>query len=144
MFREHDGVEVLIGHMGGPFWANHDKAAWSIPKGEYTPEEAAIDAARREFEEELGTPVPAGDLLPLGDLRQPGGKLVTVWALHGDLSPGMVVPGQFSMEWPPHSGNYQEFPELDRVAWVPPEVAHEKLVTGQRPFLDRLRERVTG
>ncbi|OLF05358.1 NUDIX hydrolase [Actinophytocola xinjiangensis] len=135
--RAEDGIEVLLGHMGGPFWARKDAAAWTMPKGEYPPEEPPETAARREFTEELGLPVPPGDWVPLGEVRQ-SGKTVTAWALAGDLDPDTVVPGTFEMEWPPRSGRTQEFPELDRVAWFPLAEATEKIVKGQRDFLDRL------
>jgi predicted NUDIX family NTP pyrophosphohydrolase len=133
-------IEVLLGHMGGPFWARRDEGAWSIPKGEYEPPEDALSAARREFTEELGLPVPAGELIDLGEVKQPGGKLVTVWAIEGDLDPDAVVSGTFEMEWPPRSGRRQTFPEIDRVAWYDLDVAAYKLVSGQRPFLDRLAD----
>lgn len=135
-------IEVLLGHMGGPLWSRKDEAAWSIPKGLYDDDEPAMDAARREFEEELGLPlpVPAEALQPLGELRQPSGKRLTVWAAQADLDPAAVVPGTFTMEWPPRSGKTAEFPEIDRVAWWPLEVARDKLVKGQRPFLDRMLE----
>lgn len=135
-------VEVLLGHMGGPFWARRDEGAWSIPKGEYEPDEPAQAAARREFEEELGVPAPAGELVELGTARQSGGKLVTVWAVEGDLDPADVVPGTFSMEWPRGSGRMQDFPEIDRVAWLPVERAAGRLVKGQRTFLDILLEKL--
>ena len=131
-------VEVLLGHMGGPYWARKDAGAWSIPKGEYDGNEDAVAAARREFQEELGLPPPAGDLRELGEVKQPSGKIVTVWALEGDLDPREVVPGTFHMEWPPLSGRRQEFPEIDRAGWFTLDVARKKLVRGQREFLDRL------
>jgi predicted NUDIX family NTP pyrophosphohydrolase len=131
-------VEVLIGHMGGPFFARKDDGGWSIPKGEYVPSEPAEVAARREFTEELGLPVPAGELVPLGEVRQSGGKVVAVWALEGDLDPAAAVPGTFDLEWPPRSGRIQQFPELDRVGWFTLAAAAPKLVAYQRPFLDRL------
>ncbi|MFF1925818.1 NUDIX domain-containing protein [Streptomyces sp. NPDC058221] len=133
------GFEVLIGHMGGPFWARRESAAWSVPKGEYGPEEEAADAARREFEEEFGHPAPDGRRLALGEARQSGGKTVTVWAVEGDLDPAAAVPGTFTMEWPRGSGVQRDFPEIDRFAWCTPEVAADRLVKGQRVFLDRLR-----
>ncbi|MEU8773784.1 NUDIX domain-containing protein [Streptomyces sp. NPDC048606] len=132
------GFEVLLGHMGGPLWAGRDGGSWVIPKGEYGPDEAPRDAARREFAEELGLPAPEGPYLPLDDVRLSSGKLVTVWAVEGDLDPALMVPGTFTMEWPPHSGREREFPELDRVAWFTPETARNKLMIGQMPFLDRL------
>lgn len=140
--RTARGVEVLIGHMGGPFWARKEKAAWSVPKGEYEPDEDPLAAARREFVEELGLPVPAGELLDLGEVRQPSGKVVAVWAVEGDLDPADVVPGTFELEWPSGSGRMREFPELDRVEWCGLELARERLVTGQRVFLDRLVQRL--
>jgi predicted NUDIX family NTP pyrophosphohydrolase len=138
--RTGEGVEVLLGHMGGPFFARRDAGAWTVPKGEYDPDEPAWDAARREFEEELGLPPPEGEAVPLGEVRQSGGKVVTAWAVEGDLDPASVVPGTFTMEWPPRSGRTREFPELDRVAWFPLERARELIVSAQAAFLDRLTE----
>ncbi|MFJ4963193.1 NUDIX domain-containing protein [Streptomyces sp. NPDC088729] len=135
-------VEVLIGHMGGPFWAGREAASWSVPKGEYEAGEGPAAAARREFEEELGLHVPDGEWLPLGEARQRGGKTVTVWALEAELDPASAVPGTFTMEWPRGSGVLREFPEMDRFAWCTPEQAAERLVAGQRVFVDRLRARV--
>ncbi|HEY3713243.1 MAG TPA: NUDIX domain-containing protein [Jatrophihabitantaceae bacterium] len=141
LFRKaNDGIEVLLGHMGGPFWARRDDCAWSIPKGEYEPPEDALAAARREFTEELGLPVPPGELIELGEAKQSGAKSVTIWAVEGDLDPDAVVPGTFEMEWPPRSGRRQAFPEIDRAAWFSLDVAATKVVGGQRPFLDRLRD----
>lgn len=133
-----DGVEVLLGHMGGPFWAKKDAGAWSLPKGEYDDSETPQDAARREFTEELGLPVPAGDLVELGTVKQSGGKTVTAWALRGELDPDAVVPGTFELEWPPRSGRTQQFPEVDRVEWFPLDAARDKIVKAQAAFLDRL------
>ncbi|MER6675500.1 NUDIX domain-containing protein [Streptomyces sp. NPDC000983] len=139
--RAPEGVEVLLGHMGGPFWAGRETGAWGVPKGEYEPEsETAWDAARREFQEELGLPPPDGEAVPLGEVRQSNGKLVTVWAIEADLDPGTVTPGTFRMEWPPKSGRTEEFPELDRVAWFGLDRAHEVIVSAQGAFLDRLAE----
>jgi predicted NUDIX family NTP pyrophosphohydrolase len=126
--------------MGGPFWARKDAAAWSIPKGECEPGEDAASAARREFQEELGLPVPDGELVELGEVKQSGGKVVTAWALAGDLDPALVVPGTFEMEWPRGSGKVKEFPEIDRADWFDLATAAEKIVAGQRPLLDRLTE----
>jgi predicted NUDIX family NTP pyrophosphohydrolase len=143
LFRRSGGdVEVLLCHMGGPFWARRDKGAWSVPKGEYEPEEDPVAAARREFQEELGLPVPTADLVELGAVRQAGGKVVTVWAVEADLDPSEVAPGTFQMEWPRGSGRIQEFPEIDRVAWFDLEQARDKLVAAQRSFLDRLAEQL--
>ncbi|MFE2225758.1 NUDIX domain-containing protein [Streptomyces kronopolitis] len=136
--RAAAGTEVLLGHMGGPLWEHRDARAWSVPKGEYVPPEEAWDAARREFTEELGMPPPAGPYRPLGDIRQASGKVVTVWAVEGDLDPRRIVPGTFEMEWPRGSGVTATFPEIDRVAWFPPQEARERLVAGQQAFLDRL------
>ncbi|WP_130342451.1 NUDIX domain-containing protein [Herbihabitans rhizosphaerae] len=142
LYRTENGrLEVLLGHMGGPFWARKDAGAWSVPKGEYTDDEAPEAAARREFTEELGLPVPDGDLEPLGEVRQSGGKTVTVWALEGDLDPAAVVLGTFTMEWPKGSGNVREFPEVDRVEWFDLDTAREKIVKAQQVFLDRLNGR---
>jgi predicted NUDIX family NTP pyrophosphohydrolase len=139
LFRRDGGtVEVLIGHMGGPFWARKDAAAWSIPKGEIDEDEEPLAAARREFAEELGVPPPDGETIELGEVRQSGGKLVSVWAIEADLDPATVTPGTFTLEWPPRSGQLREFPELDRVEWFPVDTAAEKLVKAQRVFLDRL------
>jgi predicted NUDIX family NTP pyrophosphohydrolase len=141
LFRRQDNeVEVLLGHMGGPFWAKKDAAAWSLPKGELEPDEEPEAAARREFAEELGLPAPDGEYRPLGEVKQSGGKVVTAWAVEGDLDPAAVVPGTFEMEWPPRSGRQQEFPELDRVEWFGLAAAREKLLKGQLPLLDRLVE----
>lgn len=141
LFRRTDaGLEVLLGHMGGPFFARRDAGAWTVPKGEYESDEPAWAAARREFQEELGLPPPDGEALPLGEVRQTGGKIVTVWAIEADLDPATVVPGTFRMEWPPRSGRTQEFPELDRVRWLPVDRAREVVVKAQAAFLDRLAE----
>jgi predicted NUDIX family NTP pyrophosphohydrolase len=134
------GTEVLLGHMGGPFYARRDAGAWTIPKGEYDPAEPAWEAARREFEEELGLPPPDGEAVPLGEVRQSGGKVVTAWAVEADLDPATVAPGTFRMEWPPRSGRIEEFPELDRVAWFTVDRAREVIVKAQAAFLDRLTE----
>ncbi|MGW4249348.1 NUDIX domain-containing protein [Nocardia sp. NPDC004722] len=144
LFRRTDRVEVLLGHMGGPLWAKKDASAWSIPKGEYDPaDEEAPAAARREFGEELGLPVPEGEWIPLGDVEYGSGrgkKQLTVWAVEADLDPAQIVPGTFEMEWPPRSGRLAEFPEIDRAEWFDLETAEEKLGKGQRPYLARLRD----
>ncbi|MGW7576093.1 NUDIX domain-containing protein [Streptomyces sp. NPDC054765] len=136
------GTEVLLGHMGGPLWERKDAGAWSVPKGEYVPPEEAQDAALREFEEELGMPPPDGPHVLLGEARQPSGKVVTVWAVESDLDPERIVPGTFGMEWPRGSGVTRTFPEIDRVAWFTPHEAYERLVPGQRVFLERLADRL--
>jgi predicted NUDIX family NTP pyrophosphohydrolase len=140
LFRRQPELQVLIGHLGGPMWSRRDEAAWSIPKGEYGPDETALDAARREFTEELGLPVPQAKLIDLGTVRQSGGKQVSVWAAEADLDLGQVVLGTFELEWPPRSGRIQQFPELDRLAWCTPEEARPRLIAAQRAFLDRLAE----
>jgi predicted NUDIX family NTP pyrophosphohydrolase len=139
LYRFTDGVlEVLIGHMGGPFWARRDAGGWSIPKGESLPGEELMDVARREFAEEMGSPVPATEFIELGELRTSSTKLVTIWAAEGDLDASATRSNTFQMEWPPRSGRVQEYPEIDRSAWLPVEQARAKLVKGQAPFLDRL------
>ncbi|SHG41159.1 MULTISPECIES: NUDIX domain-containing protein [Geodermatophilus] len=137
LYRLAPAPQVLLGHMGGPFWARKDDGAWSIPKGEHGDDEEPLAAARREFEEELGSPVPAAALIPLGELRA-GSKLLTVWAGEGDLDAGAIVSGTFELEWPPRSGRVQHFPEVDRAAWFGLDEARVKLVKGQVPYLDRL------
>lgn len=141
---ENGDVQVLIGHMGGPFWARKDAGAWSLPKGQYDDGEPPLAAALREFTEELGVcpPIDSGELVELGEVRQPGGKRLSIWAGQGDLDPATVVPGTFTMQWPPGSGRQAEFPELDRVAWSSVHDARDRLVTGQRAFIDRLLELV--
>ncbi|MGY2065635.1 NUDIX domain-containing protein [Blastococcus sp. SYSU DS0619] len=137
LYRRTGGrVEVLLGHMGGPFWARKDDAAWSIPKGEHDPAEDAEAAARREFAEELGCPMPAATLRPLGEVK--GRKLLTVWAGEGDLDADAITSNTFELEWPPRSGRMQTFPEIDRAAWFDLDTARTKLVKAQLPFLDRL------
>ena len=138
--RTATDVEVLLGHMGGPFWARKDAGAWTIPKGLPEGDEDLVDTARREFTEELGVPVPSGPLHALGEVRQSGGKVVTAWAIEGDLDPDAIVPGTFEMEWPPRSGRRASFPEVDRVAWFDLDEAAARIVTGQRTLLDRLVE----
>jgi len=143
LYRVRDGVpEVLLGHMGGPFWARKDEHAWSIPKGEYGDDEDALAAARREFAEETGSAPPDGEPLPLGEVRQSGGKRVVAWALEGDLDPATVASNTFTLEWPPRSGRQQEFPEIDRADWFALDAARAKLVKGQVPLLDALAEKL--
>jgi predicted NUDIX family NTP pyrophosphohydrolase len=137
-----DVVEVLIVHMGGPFWAHKDTAAWSIPKGEYAEAEQPLDVARREFAEELGSPLPPGELLDLGEIKQPSGKVITAWALDADFDATTAVSNTFALEWPKGSGTMQEFPEVDRAEWYDVDTARTKLVRGQIGFLDRLLVRI--
>jgi predicted NUDIX family NTP pyrophosphohydrolase len=134
------GREVLLGHMGGPFWARKDEGAWSIPKGELHDGEPPRAAALREFEEELGRAPPPGRLLELGEIRQKGGKRVVAFAVEGDFDPAQLRPGTFELQWPPRSGRLQSFPEVDRVAWFDVETARRKIVPGQVTLLDRLAD----
>ena len=131
-------LEVLLGHMGGPFWARKDAGAWTIPKGEYAEGEDPHAAAVREFTEELGMAPPAGPDLALGVVRQRAGKTVTVWARAGDLDVSRAVSNLFELEWPPRSGRLQSFPELDRVRWVPVAEAPGRLISAQVELIDRL------
>ena len=144
LYREVDGrVEVLLGHMGGPFWARKDSGAWTIPKGEYDANEDELAAARREFEEEIGMPVPATSFVDLGEVRQSGGKVVRAWAADGDLDAATAESNTFEIEWPPKSGRVQTFPELDRVEWFELDTARTKIIAAQRAFLDRLLDRLS-
>lgn len=141
LFRLRDRrPQVFIGHMGGPYWARKDEAGWSIPKGEYPADEDPLLAARREFEEEIGSPAPDGPLLDLGEIRQSSGKRVVAWAVEGDFDPADVSSNTFSMEWPPRSGRQAEFPEIDRAEWFDLATARRKLVRGQVPFLEALEK----
>jgi predicted NUDIX family NTP pyrophosphohydrolase len=130
-------TEVFLVHPGGPFWARKDEAAWSIPKGLVDPGEDLAAAARREFAEEVGA-VPDGELVPLGEVTQSGGKIVVGFALAADFDPASLVSNTIEIEWPPRSGRRLEIPEVDRAAWFPLDTAIEKLVLGQRPFVERL------
>jgi predicted NUDIX family NTP pyrophosphohydrolase len=136
--RTGESLEVLLGHMGGPLWARRDEAAWSLPKGEYLADEEPLAAARREFVEELGIPVPDVELVELGEVRQASGKLVAAWAGESDLDLAGFAPGSFEMEWPRGSGQSRSFPEIDRVDWFDLARARTALIAGQRAFLDRL------
>jgi predicted NUDIX family NTP pyrophosphohydrolase len=145
LYRVHGGrLEVLIAHMGGPFWARKDEAAWSIVKGEYEQGENAYAAARREFEEETGLPAPVGEALALGELRQRSGKRIVAWAIEADLDASKLSSNTFSIEWPRGSGRQREFPEIDRAEWCVPEVARRKLVRGQVGFVDELERALAG
>ncbi|MFI5291310.1 MAG: NUDIX domain-containing protein [Candidatus Limnocylindrales bacterium] len=145
LYRRADaGLEVLIGHPGGPFFTTRDAGAWSVLKGEVHEGEALEDVARREFEEEAGHPVPAGPLLPLGEVVQKGGKVVIAWAVEGDLDPAAAVSNVFEMEWPPGSGRIGSFAEIDRVAWFAPDEARRRLKAAQAPFVDRLEALLSG
>jgi predicted NUDIX family NTP pyrophosphohydrolase len=141
MFRRPDGgeLQVLLAHPGGPFWSNKDAGAWTIPKGEYGDPEPALAAAQREFTEETGLPV-TPPLLPLGDIVQRSGKRISAWAFEGDCEPDQLRCNTFEMEWPPRSGQRQQFPEIDRIGWFDLDDARRKLLPAQCPLLDRLQE----
>lgn len=142
--RAPTGTEVLIAHMGGPFWARKDEGAWSIPKGLFEDGEAALAVALREFEEEIGSPPPPGTPVELGEFVQPSGKRVTVFALEGDLDVTEIRSNTFEVEWPRGSGRMRSFPEVDRAEWMPPEVARTKVVKGQVPAIDAFVRDVLG
>jgi len=131
-------LEVLVAHMGGPFWASKDEGAWSIIKGECEEREDAYAAARREFNEETGSQAPDGPVIELGEVRQPSGKRITAWAIEGGFDPSRIKSNAFSLEWPPGSGKRQEYPEIDRADWFDATTARLKLVKGQVPFIDVL------
>jgi len=144
LYRVRDGkTEVLLVHPGGPFWKRRDEGAWSIPKGEMGPGESRLDVARREFQEELGVPLPEGEVLPLGSVRQAGGKVVHAWAAPGDLDVSRVSSGTFAIEWPPRSGRTQEFPEVDKAAWFDLDAARRMILAAQGAFLDRLEAQLS-
>jgi predicted NUDIX family NTP pyrophosphohydrolase len=143
LFRRVDGVtEVLLVHPGGPFWTGRDAGAWSIPKGEYEPDDDPFEAARREFEEELGSPPPDGEALDLGEIEQKGGKLVCGWAIEGDLDPTEIKSNAFTVEWPPRSGRMRSFPEVDRAEWFGLDDARERINPAQAVLLDRFAQRL--
>ncbi|MFA4904388.1 MAG: NUDIX domain-containing protein [Desulfobaccales bacterium] len=131
------GLEVLLVHPGGPFWAGKDDGAWSIPKGEFNPPEDPLAAAYREFNEETSC-LAAGGVIRLTSLKQPSGKLIQAWALKGDCDAEAIHSNTFTLEWPPRSGHLQEFPEVDRAAWFSLEVARKKIIKGQAGFLEEL------
>lgn len=138
VWRREETVQVLLGHPGGPLFVRKDDGVWSIPKGEHDPGEPALVAAYREFTEEIGMPPPAGEPLPLGEVTQRSGKIVTAWALQGDLDATAMRSNLFTMQWPPRSGREQQFPELDRAEWFDLPTARRKVFGYQQPFLDRL------
>lgn len=142
LYRFRDGLETLLVHPGGPFWAKKDLGAWSVPKGEVADGEAPRAAALREFAEETGFSI-EGELFPLQPVRQSGGKVVHAFAVEGDCDPGQLASNFFSIEWPPRSGRQQEFPEVDRAAWFPLDEARRRILAGQLPFLDELQQLVS-
>lgn len=131
-------------HPGGPLWTRRDAGAWSIPKGEPEDGEDLLAVARREFQEELGIAVPAGDLHDLGEIRQKSGKLVRAWALEGELDVSLVQSNTFELEWPPRSGQMRKFPEVDRAEWLGLPAAREKVNPAQVALLDRLEQLRSG
>jgi predicted NUDIX family NTP pyrophosphohydrolase len=141
LYRRPNGEpEVLLVHPGGPYWEKKDLGVWSVPKGEYGDAEDPRACALREFEEELGARPPEGELAALGTAKQSGGKLVTAWAVEGDLDPATARSNTFTLEWPPRSGVMREFPEVDRADWFTLDEARERINPAQAVFLDRLRE----
>jgi predicted NUDIX family NTP pyrophosphohydrolase len=135
-------LEVLLVHMGGPFWRRRDAGGWSLPKGEHEPGEDSLHAARREFAEELGTAPPQGAAIDLGSVGQPSGKVIRAWALNADVDVSEIRSNTFELEWPRGSGRLQRFPEVDRADWFELTAARAKLIRGQWPFLDLLREQL--
>ena len=135
--RRPSGIEVLLAHPGGPLWARKDFGAWTLPKGQFTDAELPLDAARREFQEEMGS-APQGEFVALGTVKQPSGKIIHAWAAEADFDVTTVKSNLFQMEWPPKSGRMSEFPEVDRAGWFSIEEARLKILKGQAPFLDRL------
>ena len=144
LFREAPGgLEVLLVHPGGPFWTKKDEGAWTIPKGLVDDGEDPFDAAKREFREETGGS-PDGDAIALEPVRQPSGKVIHAWALRGEFDPATLTSNTFLMEWPPHSGQQREFPEVDRAGWFSMEQAGRKILKGQAPLLGDLRRKLNG
>lgn len=138
-------VDVWIAHMGGPFWAHKDARAWSIPKGEYLDDEDPLAAALREFAEEMGSPAPSADYIPLGAFRQPSGKVITVFTAEaGFYAPEQIVSNTFALEWPKGSGVVRNYPEVDGAKWAGEPEARTRLVKGQLPILDALMDHLAG
>jgi predicted NUDIX family NTP pyrophosphohydrolase len=133
----HSGAEVFLVHPGGPYWRNKDEGAWTIPKGEFHDEDP-LAAARREFEEETGSAPPDGHHIPLTPIKQKNGKIVHAWAVEGDFDPASLNSNEFETEWPPKSGRMQKFPEVDRAEWFAPDVARQKMLSGQGALVDEL------
>lgn len=135
--HNEDSIEVLLVHPGGPFWRNKDEGAWTIPKGEFLDEDP-LAAAQREFKEETGAAPPDGQYIPLTPIKQKNGKLVHAWAVDGDFDPAGLNSNEFETEWPPKSGRMQKFPEVDRAEWFAPDVAKQKMLSGQGALVDEL------
>ncbi len=139
MYRQKNGqLEVLIAHPGGPFFAKKDNGSWSIPKGLYEENEAPFEAAKREFEEEIGSPAPSREYIDLGEIKRSDGKTIKAWAVEGEIDESKVNSNTFEMEWPPRSGQKQEFPEIDKAHWFDLPGAAKKLQSVQVQFLKRL------
>lgn len=141
MYRQRldaSGWELLLVHPGGPFWRKKDEGAWTIPKGEFNDSESPLDAAKREFNEELGAKPPEAEPIKLKPVRQAGGKVVHCWAVAGDFDPSKLQSNTFKQEWPPKSGRFIDVPEVDRAAWFSPEAARQKINSGQAPLIDEL------
>lgn len=136
--KDGRGIQVFLAHPGGPFWSRKDRGAWTIPKGEIGEGEDPLEAAKREFAEEIGIALD-GDFIPLQPVKQRGGKVVAAWAIEGDCDAAAIRSNVFSMEWPPKSGKLAEFPEVDRAGWFTLDEAREKIIDGQLPLLDELR-----
>lgn len=141
--RRGQQVEVLLAHFGGPYWAKKQAGAWAVPKGLIEPGESAEDAARREFQEELGVEAPA-ILVPLGEVRQAGGKRVTAFAVEGELDCSAIVSGTFTMEWPPRSGKFASYPEVDQARWFTLKEARAMILPSQRPLIEMLERHLAG
>jgi len=137
----NQGLEVLLVHPGGPFWAKRNRGVWSIPKGEFSEDEDLLTVAKREFEEETGFVV-EGQFVDLGSITQPSGKIIHAWAVEGDCDVSEIKSNTFLIEWPPRSGKHQEFPEVDRAEWFLIEEARDKILRGQAGFLDELVRKV--
>jgi predicted NUDIX family NTP pyrophosphohydrolase len=137
--RGRAGLEVLLAHPGGPLWARKDAGAWTLPKGQFTDSELPLDAAKREFEEEMGS-APSGEFQSLGTIRQPSGKVIHAWAAEADFDVRTVKSNLFELEWPPKSGLTAEFPEIDRAGWFSIAEARIKIIKGQEPFIGKLLE----
>jgi predicted NUDIX family NTP pyrophosphohydrolase len=134
-----DGLEVFLVHPGGPYWEKKDDGAWSVPKGEFEAGEDPSEAAKREFREETGSDI-TGEFIELSPLKQPSGKIVYVWAVEGNIDATSIKSNMFTMEWPPRSGKEQAFPEVDKGGWFTIPQAREKLLAGQRGFLEQLQK----
>ena len=144
MFRRRPALELFLVHPGGPFFRSKDEGAWSIPKGEVEEGAEPLHTALREFSEETGTAPPDGELVPLGEIRQKGGKRVVAWAVEGDLEPSTLKSNTFEIEWPPRSGRRERFPEVDRADFFSPELARRKLNPAQAELVDRLERKLEG